>query len=265
MSRNTVSESVEFVEAFHSYYHKVTLVRIVKFGLVMKKLCIFDSFGTLVFAVFMGIWVTLFLEFWKRRQAELEYEWDTVEFLEQEEQPLPEYEAKCTHVVVNPITQVSVSPNNPMCVTATRYCGVRRVLPVAVWGSTVAQWIALQPCSAGVLGSSSTLDNICKEFQEEHVPYTAFGKCVRMAFCTSAVLFWILLIIASVVGIIVYRLSVFLVFSATLPKHINGTEAIQKYLTPQTATTVTASIISFIIIMLLNMVYEKVAIMITDY
>ncbi|XP_069620575.1 anoctamin-6 isoform X1 [Ranitomeya imitator] len=171
-----------------------------------KKLCIFDSFGTLVFAVFMGIWVTLFLEFWKRRQAELEYEWDTVEFLEQEEQPLPEYEAKCTHVVVNPITQ-----------------------------------------------------------QEEHVPYTAFGKCVRMAFCTSAVLFWILLIIASVVGIIVYRLSVFLVFSATLPKHINGTEAIQKYLTPQTATTVTASIISFIIIMLLNMVYEKVAIMITDY
>ncbi|XP_063783420.1 anoctamin-6 [Pseudophryne corroboree] len=171
-----------------------------------KKLCIFDSFGTLVFAAFMGIWVTLFLEFWKRRQAELEYEWDTVEFLEQEEQPLPEYEAKCTHVVVNPITQ-----------------------------------------------------------QEEHVPYTTCGKCLRMAFCTSAVLFWIMLIVASVVGIIVYRLSVFLVFSATLPRKINGTEAIQKYLTPQTATTVTASIISFIIIMLLNMLYERVAIMITDF
>uniref|UniRef100_A0A8C5PF83 Anoctamin n=1 Tax=Leptobrachium leishanense TaxID=445787 RepID=A0A8C5PF83_9ANUR len=171
-----------------------------------KKLCIFDSFGTLVFAVFMGIWVTLFLEFWKRRQAELEYEWDTKEFLEQEEHPLPEYEAKCTHVVINPVTQ-----------------------------------------------------------QEEHVPYTAFGKCLRMAVCTSAVLFWVLLIVASVVGIIVYRLSVFLVFSATLPRNTNGTIAIQKYLTPQTATTVTASIISFVIIMLLNMLYEKVAIMITDY
>ncbi|XP_018108013.1 anoctamin-6 isoform X2 [Xenopus laevis] len=173
-----------------------------------KKLCIFDSFGTLVFAVFMGIWVTLFLEFWKRRQAELEYEWDTVEFLEQEEQPLPEYEAKCTHVVKNPITQ-----------------------------------------------------------QEEHVPYTAFGKCLRVACCSSAVFFWILLIVASVVGIIVYRLSVFLVFSATLPSAVNGTnvEAIQKYLTPQTATTITASIISFIIIMLLNMFYEKVAIIITDF
>ncbi|XP_053260728.1 anoctamin-6 isoform X1 [Podarcis raffonei] len=171
-----------------------------------KKLCIFDSFGTLVFAVFMGVWVTLFLEFWKRRQAELEYEWDTVEFLEQEEQVRPEYEARCHRVVVNEITQ-----------------------------------------------------------QEEHIPYTACGKCVRMTFCTSAVLFWILLIIASVIGIIVYRLSVFLVFSATLPRHINGTEAIQKYLTPQAATSVSASIISFIIIMILNMIYEKVAIMITDF
>ncbi|XP_416045.3 anoctamin-6 isoform X1 [Gallus gallus] len=171
-----------------------------------KKLCIFDSFGTLVFAVFMGIWVTLFLEFWKRRQAELEYEWDTVEYLEQEEQIRPEYEAQCTHVVVNEITQ-----------------------------------------------------------QEEHVPYTACGKCVRITLCTSAVFFWIFLIIASVIGIIVYRLSVFLVFSATLPRHINGTQAIRKYLTPQTATSVTASIISFIVIMVLNIVYEKVAILITDF
>ncbi|OXB76708.1 UNVERIFIED_CONTAM: hypothetical protein H355_000256 [Colinus virginianus] len=145
-----------------------------------RKLCIFDSFGTLVFAVFMGIWVTLFLEFWKRRQAELEYEWDTVEYLEQEEQIRPEYEAQCTHVVVNEITQI-------------------------------------------------------------------------------------LLIIASVIGIIVYRLSVFLVFSATLPRHINGTQAIRKYLTPQTATSVTASIISFIVIMVLNIIYEKVAILITDF
>nr|XP_021403090.1 anoctamin-6 isoform X3 [Lonchura striata domestica] len=145
-----------------------------------KKLCIFDSYGTLVFAVFMGIWVTFFLEFWKRRQAELEYEWDTVEYLEQEEQVRPEYEARCTHVVMNEITQI-------------------------------------------------------------------------------------LLIIASVVGIIVYRLSVFLVFSAKLSQHISGTEAIRKYLTPQMATSVTASLISFVVIMILNIVYEKVAILITDF
>lgn len=170
-----------------------------------KKLCIFDSFGTLVFAVFMGVWVTLFLEFWKRRQAELEYEWDTVE-LQQEEQPRPEYEAKCTHVVINEITQ-----------------------------------------------------------EEERVPFTTWGKCLRITLCASAVLFWILLIIASVIGIIVYRLSVFIVFSANLPSTFNGTDPIQKYLTPQTATSITASIISFIIIMILNTIYEKVAVMITNF
>lgn len=54
--------------------------------------------------------VTLFLEFWKRRQARLEYEWDLVDF-EEEQQQLqlrPEYEIKCTSRRVNPITQVSI-------------------------------------------------------------------------------------------------------------------------------------------------------------
>lgn len=170
-----------------------------------KKLCIFDSFGTLVFAVFMGVWVTLFLEFWKRRQAELEYEWDTVE-LQQEEQARPEYEARCTHVVINEITQ-----------------------------------------------------------EEERVPFTTWGKCIRVTLCASAVFFWILLIIASVIGIIVYRLSVFVIFSVNLRKISNGTDPIQKYVTPQMATSITASLISFIIIMILNTIYEKVAIMITNF
>uniref|UniRef100_G3ULA8 Anoctamin n=1 Tax=Loxodonta africana TaxID=9785 RepID=G3ULA8_LOXAF len=166
------------------------------------------SFGTLVFAVFMGVWVTLFLEFWKRRQAELEYEWDTVE-LQQEEQPRPEYEARCTHVVINEITQ---------------------------------------------------------NREEERVPFTTWRKMFKAFYISKVtVIFQILLIIASVIGIIVYRLSVFIVFSAKLPKHFNGTDPIQKYLTPQTATSITASIISFIIIMILNTIYERVAIMITNF
>ncbi|XP_066543205.1 anoctamin-6 [Amia ocellicauda] len=171
-----------------------------------KKLCIFDSFGTLVFAIFMAIWVTLFLEFWKRYQAQLEYEWDTVEFLEQEEQPRPEYEAKCVHDRVNPITKVT-----------------------------------------------------------EKVPFTKCGKCLRMSCGIGTVLFWILLIIASVVGIIVYRLAVFFAFSAKLRKATKELEPFREYVTPQNATTVTASLISFVIIMVLNIVYEKVAIWITDF
>lgn len=56
--------------------------------------------------------MTLFLEFWKRRQARLEYEWDLVDF-EEEQQQLqlrPEYETKCTNRKLNRITQVFVCP-----------------------------------------------------------------------------------------------------------------------------------------------------------
>ncbi|RXN01371.1 hypothetical protein EOD39_6987 [Acipenser ruthenus] len=170
-----------------------------------KKLCIFDNFGTLVFAVFMAVWVTLFLEFWKRYQAELEYEWDTATFLEQEEQPRPEYEAKCIHKRVNPVTQ-----------------------------------------------------------DIELVPYSYCGKCMRVSCGIGTVLFWVLLIIASVVGVIVYRLAVFFAFSAHL-SNLKELEPFREYVTPQMATSVTASIISFVIIMILNTVYEKVAIWITDF
>lgn len=50
--------------------------------------------------------VTVFLEFWKRYQSQLEFEWDTVEFLEQQEPSRPEYDAKCVHERKNSVTGV---------------------------------------------------------------------------------------------------------------------------------------------------------------
>lgn len=70
------------------------------------------------------------------------------------------------------------------------------------------------------------------------------------------------------VGVIVYRLAMFLVFSVKLRsdwKNSKELEPFKEYVTPQMATSITASIISFIIIMILNNVYEKVAIWITDF
>uniref|UniRef100_A0A8C1GV10 Anoctamin n=1 Tax=Cyprinus carpio TaxID=7962 RepID=A0A8C1GV10_CYPCA len=174
-----------------------------------KRLCIFDNYGTLVFAIFMSVWVTLFLEFWKRYQAKLEHDWDTVEFLQQEEQPRPEYEAKCIYERVNPVTQ-----------------------------------------------------------ETEKVPYTACGKCMRVSCGIGTVLFWVLLIIASVVGVIVYRLAMFITFSSNLHSHLNNRkelEPFKEYVTPQMATSITASFISLIIIMILNNVYEKLPRTKTEY
>ena len=63
--------------------------------------------------------MTLFLEFWKRRQARLEYEWDLVDF-EEEQQQLqlrPEYEIKCTSRRLNRVTQVLVLPSLTCIIT----------------------------------------------------------------------------------------------------------------------------------------------------
>ncbi|XP_038154359.1 anoctamin-6 [Cyprinodon tularosa] len=173
-----------------------------------KTLIIFDNFGTLVFAVFMSVWVTVFLEFWKRYQAELEYEWDTVEFLEQEEPPRPEYEAKCIYERTNPVTGV-----------------------------------------------------------QEKVPYTFCGRCFRLSIGIGTVLFWIMLILVSIVAIIVYRLAVFVSLSVSLKNagDLKNLEPIKEYVTPQMATSVTAGILSFVVIMVLNILYERVAIWITDF
>lgn len=76
----------------------------------------------------------------------------------------------------------------------------------------------------------------------------------------------ILLIVASIVAITVYRLAAFFAFSARLrAQDLKQLEPIKEYVTPQMATSVTASIISFVVIMILNILYERVAIWITDF
>ncbi|KFZ55715.1 Anoctamin-5, partial [Antrostomus carolinensis] len=166
---------------------------------------LFDNVATLFFAIFMGIWVTLFLEFWKRRQARLKYEWDLVDF-EEEQQQLqlrPEYEAKCTQKKKNPVTQ-EMEPYLPITSQAVRFC---------ISGTTV--------------------------------------------------LFWVSLIIASMIAVIVYRLAVYAAF-ASLMENTQNLQPIRGLLTPQLATSVTASCLNFVIIMILNFLYEKIAIWITD-
>lgn len=165
---------------------------------------LFDNVATLFFAIFMGIWVTLFLEFWKRRQARLEYEWDLVDF-EEEQQRLqlrPEYEAKCTKKRKNPVTQ-EMEPYLPLSSQAIRYF---------ISGTTV--------------------------------------------------LFWVSLIIASMIAVIVYRLSVYAAFASIM--ETQPLQPIQNLLTPQLATSLTASCLNFVIIMILNFLYERIAIWITD-
>uniref|UniRef100_A0A671UJD1 Anoctamin n=1 Tax=Sparus aurata TaxID=8175 RepID=A0A671UJD1_SPAAU len=159
---------------------------------------LFDNVGTVFFAIFMGIWVTLFLEFWKRRQARLEYEWDLVDF-EEEQQQLqlrPEYETKCTNRKLNRITQVFVFVFHVVTVVS--------VLKIS-------------------------------------------------------------LIIACIIGVIAYRLAVYAAFASIMKDNpTTHLQVVGPLITPQLATSVTASCINFVIIMILNLMYERVAVWITD-
>lgn len=167
---------------------------------------LFDNEGTVFFAIFMGIWVTLFLEFWKRRQARLEYEWDLVDF-EEEQQQLqirPEFEIRCTNRRLNKITQE----------------------------------------------------------MEPYLPVTS--KCARFCLSGATVLFWISLILACVIGVIAYRLAVYAAFASIIKDPMRKIQVVGRFITPQLATSVTASCLNFVIIMILNYFYEQVAVWITD-
>ncbi|KAM4733785.1 anoctamin-9 [Anableps anableps] len=51
-----------------------------------KLSLLFDNNGTVFFAMFMAIWTTLFLEFWKRHRACYVYEWKVIDWSETEEE-----------------------------------------------------------------------------------------------------------------------------------------------------------------------------------
>ncbi|KAJ8007147.1 hypothetical protein DPEC_G00114530 [Dallia pectoralis] len=158
---------------------------------------LFDNGATVFFAVFMAVWATVFLEFWKRRRAVLAYDWDLIDWEEEEEEIRPQFEAK--------------------------YSKKERMNPIS----------------------------------GKPEPYQAFtDKYSRLIVSASGIFFMILVVIAAVFGIVIYRVitvSTFAAFGWALIRNNS-----------QVATTGTAVCINFCIIMLLNLLYEKVALLLTN-
>ncbi|XP_026548490.1 anoctamin-4 [Notechis scutatus] len=158
---------------------------------------LFDNGATVFFAVFMAVWATVFLEFWKRRRAVIAYDWDLIDWEEEEEEIRPQFEAK--------------------------YSKKERMNPIS----------------------------------GKPEPYQAFAdKCSRMIVSASGIFFMICVVIAAVFGIVIYRVvtvSTFAAFKWALIKNNS-----------QVATTGTAVCINFCIIMLLNVLHEKVALFLTN-
>lgn len=43
-----------------------------------------DNPATIFFTIFMALWATFFIEFWKRQQARIQYDWDVADYEEVE-------------------------------------------------------------------------------------------------------------------------------------------------------------------------------------
>ena len=157
----------------------------------------FDNQATLFFAIFMSLWATIFLEFWKRKQVSLAYEWHTMDFEEDEERPRPEYVASVTRLKENPVTG-KMEPYMPAGQRFKRLSG-------------------------------------------------AFG----------IVLFFVILVLACVVSVIVFRAA----FYAFLLK--SGNPTIRKR--SKMVVSALAACVNLVAINLLKFIYQRIAVMITNW
>ncbi|XP_071037378.1 anoctamin-5-like isoform X3 [Parasteatoda tepidariorum] len=157
---------------------------------------LFDNSATVGFAVFMSLWATMFMEFWKRKQATLAWEWNLADLDYGMEQIRPEYETSVKHYRLNPVT------------------------------------MAIEP----------------------FLPF--WSKVYRIAAAHSAVLFVLSLLLATVFGMIVYRIILVTVLMAS-DNDIWKTYA-------KITTSITASSLNLVVIIIMDKVYRELTAKLTN-
>lgn len=150
----------------------------------VRVVYMFDNDSTIILALFMSIWATVFLEFWKRRQAILSYEWHMMHFEDTEEQPRPEFLVSATRLKKNLVTGK----------------------------------------------------------MEPHIPKRQ--RYQRLAGAASVIAFMILLVLAAVVGVVVYRVAVYAYLMAF------DNQRVQKQ--AKMTTSITAGLINLVCITILK-------------
>ncbi|KAL8585793.1 hypothetical protein ACOMHN_037356 [Nucella lapillus] len=202
---------------------------------------IFDNAATVFFAIFMSLWGTLFLEFWKRKEATIQHKWDLTNFVSEEEPPRPEYLSKLEDwqtMKINPVTGLK-EPHLPFW---------RKRFPIFLCSYTVMLVLA---------GLAITL---------------VIGVIAYHVSMLAALQLMAGLAITSVIGVIAYRVSM-LAALQLIPDVVKGSNSSQiteltvnlVYKNASLVTTVTAALINLLIIILLNVVYGYLAFWLTDW
>ncbi|XP_035232219.1 anoctamin-5-like isoform X2 [Stegodyphus dumicola] len=168
-----------------------------KEGCLFSKIVhLFDNAVTVGFAVFMSLWATMFMEFWKRKQATLAWEWNLADLDYGMEQIRPEYESTVKNYRLNPVT------------------------------------MAIEP----------------------FLPF--WSKVYRIAAANSAVLFVLSLLLGTVFGMIVYRIILVTVLTAS------DHPIWQPY--AKITTSITASLLNLVVIVIMDKVYRELTAKLTD-
>ncbi|XP_067044600.1 anoctamin-4-like [Acropora muricata] len=115
-----------------------------------------DNELTVAFAVFMSVWATLFLEFWKRKQAVLAYHWHMMHFEDVEEQFRPEFIATAPTWRKDPVTG-KVVPHVPKRTRYEKFAGVGSIVSFMIFLvlAAVIGVVAYRASVYGALVSSS--------------------------------------------------------------------------------------------------------------
>ncbi|CAJ0955942.1 unnamed protein product, partial [Mesorhabditis belari] len=113
LSRDIVSNDICDEDGFggsewvcpHCVSHGCNFARLKGSCLYAKASYLFDNTSTVIFAVCMTVWATLFLEGWKRYHAEVAWKWGLMDFVVEEERARPEFQLQVKTKRFNPITQ----------------------------------------------------------------------------------------------------------------------------------------------------------------
>lgn len=163
---------------------------------------VFDNDGTVILALVASVWATLFLEFWKRRQASLAHRWNTESFEEDDEPLRPEY--------VRSLTKEELDPFKP------------------------------DPETGKIVFRATNIK-----------------RARRFSVVFSLVAFMISLVIAAVIGVVVFRAAAFAVLSSNPDRRVQKRARI--------LTTGLAAFINLVAITILKYAYNKLAVWLTNW
>ncbi|GFO42122.1 anoctamin [Plakobranchus ocellatus] len=96
---------------------RCTYWRLARSCVYSRLTSLFDNEATVAFAAFMALWSAFFHEMWKRKEAEIEYDWDVADY-EEEETIRPEFEASVRRRRINPINKAE----EPYLTFTSRVC-----------------------------------------------------------------------------------------------------------------------------------------------